>query len=165
MAGQIAVHALPHDEKSLAVSNESLADLRGMLDNDDAVDDLARKALEQLEAQHADDAGNREEAERRLHAVRIALEVSGEERRRKQEAESKRRWWRKPASVEVDAAAQKAITRRVVRETLPRLIDGIRQVCERALSPEPPMPAISPPRFSDRVCEPERTRDNHHMGR
>ena len=107
MAGQIAVHALPHDEGSLAVSNESLADLRGMLDNDDAVDDLqGRRSSNSRRSTRTTPGTERKpkEGSTRYESLWKYRAKNGDAR---QEAESSGAGWRKPASVEVDAAAQK----------------------------------------------------------
>ena len=139
LAGQLEVHVLRYDQENrLLVSNEDIADLKGMLVNDDDDDTRALAALEQVEAQHADDAEERVEAVRHLYWREIELAMSGKRRQREQEAKSKWSVLGRRTARELNADERRAIERDVIRKRLPRLRDEIRSFIRRMRTPEPP---------------------------
>ena len=140
LARQLEVHVLRYDEENrLLVSNQDIADLTRMLINDDDDDDTrAIAALEQVEAQHADDAEERVKAVRHLYWREIELVMSGERRQREQEAKSKWSLLGRRTARELNADERRAIERDVIRKRLPRLRDEIRSFIRRMRTPEPP---------------------------
>ena len=153
LAQQLEIHVLPHAGEQLAVANESFTDLKAMLDNDDDIDTEARGLLERLEAEHADDAEERDRAESSIHWREIGLALSAAERERKQKAASKLFGW--PAAAELDTDERRAIARDVIRTTLPGLRDRIRSFCRerRVVKPPPARPAAASQPSSERGKE------------
>ena len=150
MARQLEVHVLRHDEQNrLLVSNQDLADLKGMLVNDDDEDTTAIAALEQVEAQHADDAEERVKAVQHWYWREIELAMSAERRQREREAKSKWSVFGRRTAPGLNADEQRAIERDVIRKRLPRLRDKIRSFIRRmrtpGLPPQPQPPSVPLP--------------------
>ena len=157
LARQLEVHVLRHDRQNrLLLSNEDIADLKGMLVNDDEDDTRAIAALEEVEAQHAVDAEERLEAVRHLYWREIELAMSAERRQREQEAKSKWSLLGRRTAQELNADERRVIERDALRERLPRLRDEIRSFMRRMRNPEPP--PQRPPSVSVAGGDHERTR-------
>ena len=132
---QLEVHALPSVDGKAAFSNDSIDEVKAMLDNRDEVDELAKQGLDRLAEQHQHDADERERAEQSLHSVAIELAIIREERKLKK-AKPKLRLFRK-AIVEVSASRRKEIQREEIRKSHPARVEKVRSVCRRRLGREP----------------------------
>ena len=148
---QIEVHALPD-----GASNDSIADMMGMLGNDDYVDRLGREGLHEYKAKYQDKADEHEMAELTRHSTAIWLAI-GTEKRLQEEAKPKS-WTfsRKPAAVKVSDARRTEIEREVIRKTLPQLVEKIRTACRMLLTPTVETPRHRP--VAGQQQEQERTR-------
>ena len=154
LPGHLQVHALPHVDGCLAESDESILELKAMLNNRDETDELARVGLDLLAALHQHDAAERADAERELHWREINLALRAEERRLGKNDGWKPRRLRK-ATVEVSDSRREEIEREEIRKSHPATVEKIRSVCGRRLGLVPVDPAPqAPPSASSSQQEP-----------